>query len=202
MRGRRRNSRSVRLLNFNNRHPRGVESMADIIATNETILVIGGGISGMTAALEAAEYGKQVILVEKDPSVGGRVSKLYKYFPKLCHPTCGQEINQRRIKMNPNVRLLTMTEVAEVSGEEGNYSVTLKTRPRYVNSNCTACGDCANAVQAEFDDEMNYGLGKRKGAYLPSRMSYPQQYVLDPQIIGTADASSAKEACKYDAIDL
>ncbi|VAX14157.1 Anaerobic respiratory complex protein QmoA [hydrothermal vent metagenome] len=176
--------------------------MADIIATNETILVIGGGISGMTAALEAAEYGKQVILVEKEPSVGGRVSKLYKYFPKLCHPTCGQEINQRRIKMNPNVRLLTMTEVAEVSGEEGNYSVTLKTRPRYVNSNCTACGDCADAVAAEFDDEMNYGLGKRKGAYLPSRMSYPQHYVLDPQIIGTADATAAKEACKYDAIDL
>ena len=176
--------------------------MADIIATNETILVVGGGISGMTAALEAAEYGKQVILVEKDPSVGGRVSKLYKYFPKLCHPTCGQEINQRRLKMNPNVRLMTMTEVAEVSGEEGNYSVTLKTRPRYVNSNCTACGDCADAVEAEFDDEMNYGLAKRKGAYLPSHMSYPQQYVLDPRIIGTPDANSAQEACKYDAIDL
>jgi len=176
--------------------------MADIIATNETILVVGGGISGMTAALEAAEYGKQVILVEKNPGVGGRVSQLYKYFPKLCHPTCGQEINQRRLKMNPNVRLMTMTEVAEVSGEEGNYSVTLKTRPRYVNNNCTACGDCANAVEAEFDDEMNYSLGKRKGAYLPSRMSYPQQYVLDPRIIGTPDASSAQEACKYGAIDL
>jgi len=176
--------------------------MADIIATNETILVVGGGISGMTAALEAAEYGKQVILVEKNPSVGGRVSQLYKYFPKLCHPTCGQEINQRRIKMNPNVRLLTMTEVTEVSGEEGNYSVTLKTRPRYVNENCTACGACADAVEAEFDDEMNYNLGKRKGAYLPSRMSYPFQYVIDPRIIGTPDANAAKEACKYDAIDL
>jgi len=176
--------------------------MADIIATNETILVVGGGISGMTAALEAAEYGKQVILVEKSPSVGGRVGKLYKYFPKMCHPTCGMEINQRRLKMNPNLRLLTMTEVASVEGEEGNYSVTLKTAPRYVNENCTACGACADAVEAEFDNEHNYNLNKRKGAYLPSAMAHPQRYVLDPAIIGTPDATNAKEACKFDAIDL
>jgi len=176
--------------------------MADIIATNETILVVGGGISGMTAAIEAAECGKQVILVEKNASVGGRVTQMYKYFPKLCHPTCGQEINQRRLKMNPNVRLMTMTEVAEVSGGEGNYSVTLKTRPRYVNEHCTACGACHEAVEAEFDDEHNYGLSKRKGAYLPHKMAYPQRYVIDPQIIGTDDASKAAAACKYGAVEL
>ncbi len=176
--------------------------MADIIATNETILVVGGGISGMTAAIEAAECGKQVILVEKNPAVGGRVSQLYKYFPKLCHPSCGLEINLRRLKANKNVRLLTMTEVAEVSGETGNYSVTLKTAPRYVNENCTACGACADVVEAEFESEHNYGLSKRKGAYLPNLMAFPQRYVLDPRIIGTPDATKAKEACKYDAVDL
>jgi len=176
--------------------------MADIIATNETILVVGGGISGMTAAIEAAECGKQVILVEKNPAVGGRVSQLYKYFPKLCHPTCGLEINLRRLKANKNVRLLTMTEVAGVSGETGNYSVTLKTAPRYVNENCTACGACGDVVDAEFDNEHNYGLSKRKGAYLPNLMAFPQRYVLDPRIVGTPDATKAKEACKYDAIDL
>jgi quinone-modifying oxidoreductase subunit QmoA len=176
--------------------------MADIIATNETILVVGGGISGMTAAIEAAECGKQVILVEKNPAVGGRVSQLYKYFPKLCHPSCGLEINLRRLKANKNVRLLTMTEVAEVSGEAGNYSVTLKTAPRYVNENCTACGACADVVDAEFDSEHNYGMSKRKGAYLPNLMAFPQRYVLDPRIIGTPDATKAKEACKYGAIDL
>ena len=176
--------------------------MADIIATNETILVVGGGISGMTAAIEAAECGKQVILVEKNPAVGGRVSQLYKYFPKLCHPTCGLEINLRRLKANKNVRLLTMTEVAEVSGETGNYSVTLKTAPRYVNENCTACGACADVVEAEFESEHNYGMSKRKGAYLPNLMAFPQRYVLDPRIIGTPDATKAKEACKYDAVDL
>ena len=176
--------------------------MSEVIATHQTILVVGGGISGLTAALEAAECGKQVILVEKNPTVGGRVSQLYKYFPKLCIPSCGLEINLRRLKANKNLRLLTMTEVTGVSGDTGNYQVTLKTTPRYVNENCTACGECGKAVEAEFDSEYNYGLGKRKGAYLTHPMAYPQRYVLDPRIIGTADADKAKAACKYDAIDL
>lgn len=176
--------------------------MAEIVATNETILVVGGGISGMSAALEAAEFGKQVILVEKTPSVGGRVNQLYRYFPKLCHPTCGMEINLKRMRQQKNLRLLTMTEVSAVQGEAGNYSVTLKTAPRYVNENCTACGDCADAVETEFDDEYNYGLGKRKGAYVANEMAYPQRYVIDPEMIGTDDANKAKDACKYGAIDL
>jgi quinone-modifying oxidoreductase subunit QmoA len=176
--------------------------MTDVVATNQTILVVGGGISGMTAALEAAECGKDVILIEKNPSLGGRVSQLYKYFPKMCHPTCGMEINLRRIKANPNVRVITMAEVADVTGNAGNYTVNLKLSPRYVNENCTACGACRDAVDAEFDDEYNYGLKKRKGAYLPFFMAYPQHYVVDPRLIGTADADKAKESCKYDAIDL
>ena len=176
--------------------------MSEVIATNQTILVVGGGISGMTAALEAAECGKQVILVEKNPSIGGRVSQLYKYFPKLCHPKCGLEINLRRIKANRNLRVMAMTEVNKIEGEAGNYSVTLHTRPRYVNENCTACGACGEAVEAEFDDEYNYGLGKRKGAYRPFNQSYPERYALDPAIIGTADAEKAKAACNYEAIDL
>jgi quinone-modifying oxidoreductase subunit QmoA len=176
--------------------------MSEVIATNQTILVVGGGISGMTAALEAAECGKQVILVEKNPSIGGRVSQLYKYFPKLCFPSCGLEINLRRLKANRNLRLLTLTEVTAVSGAAGNYSVTLKTLPRYVNENCTACGECEKAVGTLFDSEYDYGMKPRKGAYLPFNMAYPQRYVLDPRLIGTPDADKAKAACKYDAIDL
>jgi len=176
--------------------------MTDVVATNETILVVGGGVSGMTTALEAAEAGKQVILVEKRPYVGGRITQLYKYFPKLCFPTCGLEINQRRTKMNPNITVLTMAEVSSLTGDEGDYTATVKISPRYVNANCTACGACGDAVEAEFDDEHNYGLSKHKGAYLPHRMSYPERYVIDPAMIGTADADKAKEACKYDAIDL
>jgi quinone-modifying oxidoreductase subunit QmoA len=176
--------------------------MSEVIATNQTILVVGGGISGMTAALEAAECGKQVILVEKNPSVGGRVSQLYKYFPKLCFPSCGLEINLRRLKANRNLRLLTMTEVTAVSGEAGNYSVTLKTAPRYVNENCTACGECETAVESTFPSEYDYGMKQRKGAYLPFNMAYPQRYVIDPRMIGTPDADKAKAACKYGAVDL
>jgi quinone-modifying oxidoreductase subunit QmoA len=176
--------------------------MSEVIATNQSILVVGGGISGMTAALEAAECGKQVILVEKNPSIGGRVSQLYQYFPKLCHPKCGLEINLRRIKGNRNLRVMAMTEVTKIDGEAGNYSVTLKTTPSYVNANCTSCGACSDAVETEFDDEYNYGLSKRKGAYRPFNQAYPERFVLDPRIIGTADAEKAKTACKYDAVDL
>jgi len=176
--------------------------MTEVVATNETILVVGGGISGMTAALEAAETGKQVVLVEKRPYLGGRVSQLYKYFPKLCHPTCGLEINQRRTKMNPNLTILTMAEVTGIEGEAGAYTATVKLAPRYVNENCTGCGECAKVVEAEFDDEYNYGMSKRKGAYLPHVMAHPMQYVIDPRIIGTDDAQKAKDACKYNAIDL
>jgi quinone-modifying oxidoreductase subunit QmoA len=176
--------------------------MTDVVATNQTILVVGGGISGLTAALEAAETGKQVVLVEKRPYVGGRVSQLYKYFPKLCHPTCGLEINQRRAKMNPNLTILTMAEVTKIDGEPGNYVATVKLSPRHVNDNCTACGECAKVVGAEFADEYNYGLTKRKGAYLPHVMAHPMRYVIDPRIVGTDDGAKAKAACKYDAVEL
>ena len=83
--------------------------MTASIATNQTILVVGGGISGMTAALEAAECGKQVILVEKTPVLGGRTARLYRYFPKMCHPTCGLEINLPRIKQNLEDSLMLVT---------------------------------------------------------------------------------------------
>ena len=176
--------------------------MTDVVATNETILVVGGGVSGMTTALEAAEAGKQVILVEKRAYVGGRITQLYKYFPKLCFPTCGLEINQRRTKMNPNITILTMSEVQALTGEEGNYTATVKISPRYVNDKCTSCGACGEAVESEFDDEHNYGMSKRKGAYLPYRMALPERYVIDPAMIGTDDAEKAKAACPVDAIDL
>ena len=176
--------------------------MTETIATNETIVVVGGGISGISAALEAAECGKQVILLEKNPSLGGRVSQLYKYFPKMCHPTCGLEINLRRIKAQQNLTVLTMAQVQDIAGESGDYNIEVKINPRFVTENCTACGDCADVVETTFDDEFNYGLKPRKGAYLAHNMAYPQQYVLDPNIVGTEEGTKAKEACKYDAIDL
>jgi len=172
------------------------------IATNQTVIVVGGGISGMTAALEAAECGTQVVLLERNPSLGGRTAMLYRYFPKLCHPTCGLEINLRRLKASRNLRVLTMAEVTGVTGSRGDYRVTVRLRPRYVNERCTACGDCANAVAAEIPNPFNYGLDRIKAAHLPHAMAYPQRYVLDPSIVGTPEGEKAKGACKYDAIDL
>jgi quinone-modifying oxidoreductase, subunit QmoA len=176
--------------------------MAEVVATNETLLVVGGGISGMTAALEAAECGKNVVLVEKNPSLGGRVSQLYKYFPKLCHPTCGLEINLKRLRAQKRIRVLTLAEVQSISGKAGDYTATIKLKPRYVNDSCTGCGACGEAVSAEIPNPFNYNLNKMKAAYLPSPMAYPQRYVLDASIIGTPDADKAKAACKYNAVDL
>ena len=175
--------------------------MTEVVATNQTILVVGGGISGMTAALEAAECGKDVVLVEKNPVLGGRVSQLYRYFPKMCHPVCGLEINQRRTKMNPRIRVLTMAEVTGISGQKGDYTATVKISPRYVNENCTACGECAKAAETDIDDAFNYNLGKVKAAFLPHKMAYPQRYVVAPSVVGTPEGDKIKAACKYGAID-
>jgi quinone-modifying oxidoreductase subunit QmoA len=165
-------------------------------------MVVGGGISGLTTALEAAEVGYEVYLVEKNPYLGGRVAQLNQYFPKLCPPTCGLEINFRRIKDNPRIKVFTLAEVEKVSGSAGAYTVSVKLNPRYVNEKCTCCGDCAQACETEVSDDFNFGMSTKKGAYLPFEMAYPARYVLSPQIIGTEDAAKAKEACKYDAVDL
>lgn len=167
-----------------------------------SLMVVGGGISGITAALEAAEVGYEVFLVEKNPYLGGRVAQLNQYFPKLCPPTCGLEINFRRIKDNPRIKVFTMAEVDKVAGTPGNYSVTVKIQPRYVNENCTCCGACADACEYEISNEFNFGMNKTKGAYLPHAMAFPGRYVLSNQIIGTDDAEKCKTACKYNAIDL
>ena len=170
--------------------------------TSASILVVGGGISGLTTAIEAAETGYEVFLVEKNPYLGGRVAQLNQYFPKLCPPTCGLEINFRRIKDNPRIKILTMAAVETATGSPGNYDVAVKVSPRYVNENCTCCGACAEACQAEIDSEFDFGMKRIKGAYLPFEMAFPARYVIAPEIIGTPDADRAKEACKYDAVDL
>ena len=156
----------------------------------------------MTAAVEAAEVGYPVVLIEKDAFLGGRVLRSHKYFPKLCPPTCGLEINFRRIKDNPRIKVFTLAEVEKVGGAPGNYTVSVKINPRYVNENCTCCGDCADACQTEVSDDFNFGMCKTKGAYLPFEMAFPAKFVISPQIIGTDDATKVKAACKYDAVDL
>jgi quinone-modifying oxidoreductase subunit QmoA len=180
----------------------GSMTHAKTAPASASILVVGGGISGLTTAIEVAETGYEVFLVEKNPYLGGRVAQLNQYFPKLCPPTCGLEINFRRIKDNPRIKILTMAEVETLTGGPGNYDVAVKVNPRYVNENCTCCGACAEACQTEIDSEFDFKMKRVKGAYLPFEMAFPARYVVAPEIIGTPDATRAKEACKYDAVDL
>jgi quinone-modifying oxidoreductase subunit QmoA len=164
------------------------------------ILVVGGGISGLTAALEAAEVGTDVFLVEKNPYLGGRVAQLNQYFPKLCPPSCGLEINFKRIKNNRRIRVYTMTEVKNVSGSAGSYQVTLETKPRYVNNNCTGCNACVEVCPEERDNTFNFNMDKTKAIYKPHDMAFPMKYVIDMD--ACTRCGKCVEACKYEAIDL
>jgi quinone-modifying oxidoreductase subunit QmoA len=166
------------------------------------ILVVGGGIAGMTAAIEASEVGKRVILIERSPSLGGRVASTTQYFPKLCPPTCGLEINLRRLRNNLRVEVLTLAEVEDVSGTPGQYEVRIRQNPRFVNEKCTACGECEKACEIERANERNYGLDRTKAIYLPHAMAYPQRYVVDPAYARDERMKKCVDVCPYGAIDL
>ncbi len=169
---------------------------------NADILVVGAGIAGISTALEAAETGYSVILVEKNPNVGGRVVQLNEYFPKLCPPTCGMEINIRRLKDNSKINLITLATVDEISGTKGNYTVKIKEKPRFVNNKCTVCNDCVEVCPIERPDDFNYGLNKTKAIYMAYNNAYPQRYVIDGSLCPGDECGKCVSACKYDAIDL
>ena len=167
------------------------------------VLVVGGGMAGLSAALEAAEAGHSALLVEKEPFLGGRVARMHRFFPKLCPPNCGLELYFRRIKTNPNVTYFTQARVAKVSGERPNFTVTLSVQPRFVLSDrCTACGDCVRACPVERADDFNYGLGKTKAIYVPSLMAMPPKYVIDQEACRGSSCAECVSACRYGAIDL
>jgi quinone-modifying oxidoreductase subunit QmoA len=166
------------------------------------IVVIGGGIAGVTAALEAAEAGYDVTIVEKNPYLGGRVAQLYQYFPKLCPPYCGLEINFRRIKDNPRIRFHTMAEVERISGGPGDFDVTVRLDPRYVNDRCTACNACVPVCPVDRPDAFNLGLGTTKAIYLAHEMAFPMKYAIDASVCQLTQCARCVEACEYGAIDL
>lgn len=166
------------------------------------ILIIGGGITGVTTAVELADAGKDVILIEKESYLGGNVIRMHNYFPKLCPPACGMEINFRRIKNNHRIQVLTQTEVLDISGEKGAFKVKLKTEAALVNDLCTACGECTDACQVQRPDAFNYNFGLTKTIYLPHPLAYPQKYVIDEALCEGEVCGKCVSACEYHAIDL
>lgn len=168
----------------------------------KTILVVGGGISGLTTACEAAEAGYNVVIVEKTPYLGGRVSRMNKYFPKLCPPSCGLEINYRRVKLNPRITYYTLAEIERIEGSAGNYNVSVQLNPRYINDKCVSCNECAEVCPVEVPNDVNAGLDKRKAAYIPFEQSFPFMYTIDNAACKKSECGKCAEVCKYDAIDL
>ncbi|GAB4483890.1 MAG: CoB--CoM heterodisulfide reductase iron-sulfur subunit A family protein [Thermodesulfovibrionales bacterium] len=172
------------------------------MAENKKVLVVGGGFSGLTAAVETAEAGFEVILIEKTPFFGGRVTQLNKYFPKLCPPNCGLEINYKRIKNSGDITFHTLAEVEKISGQEGNYDVAIKISPRFVNGKCVGCNACAEACPVDMPNAFNFGLDTTKAAYITHNQAFPFLYAIDGKHCKGSSCGKCVEACKYDAIDL
>ena len=156
----------------------------------------------MTAAVEAAEVGHDVILVEKDAFLGGRVMRSYKYFPKMCPPTCGFEINTRRLRRNPRITTHTLATVEHVSGKAGDFTVKIKQRPRYVTGDCSLDDSIAEKLTAERPDDLNLGMGTTKALYYPHDMAYPPLHMLDRDALSEPDVQTLTELAPPGAIDL
>ena len=174
--------------------------METTTAGRGTILVVGGGIAGMTAAIEAAEAGAEVILLEKSAYLGGRVASFNQYFPKLCPPSCGLEINFRRMQNNPRITVLTLAELVELKGSRGNYEAQVRVAPRYVTKACT----CAMSARAsprrdqrrfQFRDEEVEGDTRAPAGNVSGRVRH-QRAACPP------DCRACVEKCAYGAIDL
>ena len=144
------------------------------------ILIVGGGIAGITAALELGYLGYKVHLVERKPSIGGNMAKLTKVFPTLDCAQCILTPRMAEVGRNPNVTLYTYGEVQEVSGRPGNYDVKLFMKPRGVDlQKCRNCGVCAKVCPVSVSDEFNEGLSQRKAAYIEFPQAVPSAYVID-----------------------
>jgi len=148
----------------------------------DRVLIIGGGIAGIEAALALARMGRKVTLVEKSPSIGGKMAQLDKTFPTLDCSICIEGPLMSEVSGLKNVEILTSSEVLEVSGEPGRYRAKILVKPRFVTDECTRCGLCTGVCPMVAPDEYNAGLSTRKAIYQPFTQAVPGIYVIDPDI--------------------
>ncbi|NIO37497.1 hydrogenase iron-sulfur subunit [Candidatus Bathyarchaeota archaeon] len=165
------------------------------------ILLVGGGIAGITAALELGYLGFKVHILEQRPSIGGNMAKLTKVFPTLDCAQCILTPRMAEVGRNPNVNLLTYANVQEVSGRPGNFDVKVFMKPRGVDvSKCKSCGVCAKVCPVVVPDEFNEGLSERKAAYIEFPQAVPSAYVID--FNACTKCGKCEQLCPSKAISL
>ncbi|UYZ40059.1 MAG: CoB--CoM heterodisulfide reductase iron-sulfur subunit A family protein [Candidatus Methanospirare jalkutatii] len=173
-------------------------------------LVLGGGIAGIQAALDIANAGFKVYLVEKSPSIGGHMAQLDKTFPTLDCAACILTPKMSEIEHHENIELLTYSEVESVEGFVGNFKVKVRRKARFVDEEkCTGCGLCAEAcrLSGKIPDEFNAGMKKRSAIYIPFPQAVPSVYVVDADncLMITKGKCGKRpkcvEVCPADAID-
>ena len=171
------------------------------IEVNKDVMVIGGGVAGITAALQLSEAGFKVNLVERKPSVGGKMAQLSKTFPTLDCSPCILSPRMAEVGNDPNITLYTNAEVEALSGGPGNFRVKLGLKARGVDADkCLKCGRCSQVCPTEVPDEFDEGLYKRKAVYLPFPQAVPSAYVID--FDNCVGCQSCVNACPVGAINL
>ena len=177
------------------------------VPVNSNVLVIGGGIAGIQAALEIADSEHTVYLVEKEPTIGGHMAQFDKTFPTLDCSACILTPKMTSIAHHPFIKLMTYSEVVEISGFVGNFKATIKKKPRYVDvDKCTGCGICTQAcvLQNRIPSEFDVGLGKRGAIYIPFPQAVPLKAIIDSEKCLYLTKGKCKmkclEACERNAI--
>jgi len=173
-------------------------------------LIIGGGIAGIQAALDVADAGYPVYLVEREPSVGGRMAQLDKTFPTLDCSSCILTPKMVDVGQHPNINLMTYSEVISLERQDNTFRARVRQKPRHVDvSKCTGCGACAEAcrMKGRVTSQFNAGIAQRSAIYVPFPQAVPLKYTVDPEAClyltrgKCGKTFLCRDACPADAID-